>query len=214
MPAGVSFSIKEHAARLHGFVTALGIDRFHLVGHDLGGGVAQIFAVEHPEMVCDVSLLESVGYDLWPVQPITAMRTPIVRPLLMATFDMGAFRFIVKRGLYHKFLLTDELMAQFAMPFSTSAGRRSFMHFASSLDNNNLMEIADDLLHLDIPTLIVRGDADPYLPPEIAERLHAGIPGSRLVHFETASHFVQIDEPKLTADALVSLFQESHALVC
>ncbi len=211
MPAGVSFSIKDHAARLYDFVRELGIERFHLVGHDLGGGIAQIFAVQHPEMLHDMALLNSVGYDMWPVQPITAMRTPIVRQLLMATFDIGAFRLVVWRALHHKKLLTDELMAQFNAPLTTSPGRRAFMQFASSLDNNNLMEIADDLARLQVPTLIIRGDADPYLSPRIAERLNEGIPGSKLVRIPTASHFVQLDEPALVAGELLANF--SHVMV-
>ncbi len=210
MPLDVSYAIQDHADRLFEFANTLGIEKFHLVGHDLGGGTAQIFAVRHPEMLYDVSLLNSVGYDFWPVQPITAMRTPIVRQLLMATFDLGTLQLVIRRGVFHKELVTDALMAQFNMPLSTSAGRQAFMHFARCLDHHNLTDIADELRALTVPTLIIRGDADPYLSARISEQLHAEIPGSQYVRIATASHFVQLDEPGLTADALLGFFHEHH----
>ena len=55
-----------------------------------------------------------------------------------------------------------------------------------------------------MPVLIIRGDADPYLSAEIAERLHEDIPGSKLVRVAEASHFIQIDDPKRVTSELIS----------
>ena len=203
-PLDISYSIKDHARYLKAFVDQLGIDRFHFVGHDLGGGIGQIFAVSWPEQLQSLSLINSVGYDFWPVQPITIMRTPIVRQLMMSTFDHGAFRLMIRHGIYHKERVTDELMALFQEPMHTSEGRKAFLHFARCLDNRNLMEIASDLRGLSLPVLIVRGDADTYLLPAIAEQLHAEIPDSRLERIATAGHFIQEDEPEWLADQLLS----------
>ena len=204
MPLDVSYSLTAHAIRLKVFVEQLGIDRFHLVGHDLGGGISQIFAVNHPDMLYDLSLLNSVGYDFWPVQPITALRTPIIRQILMATMDIGAFKLLIDRGIFHKELLTEELMEQFYLPLKNSLGRKAFMHFARCLDNHNLTDITEELKQLKMPVLIIRGDEDPYLSAAIAERLHEDIPGSRLVRVPEASHFIQVDDPSLVTSELVS----------
>jgi pimeloyl-ACP methyl ester carboxylesterase len=106
-PLDVSYAIKDHAERLHEFVTRLGLAKFHFVGHDLGGGMGQIFAVRHPEMLHDLTVINTVAYDFWPVQPIIALRTPVLRLFLMASFDLGTFRLVVKRGLYYKDRVTD-----------------------------------------------------------------------------------------------------------
>lgn len=204
MPLDVSYSLKAHAERLKVFVDQLKIDRCHLVGHDLGGGIAQIFAVNNPDMLYDLALVNTVGYDFWPVQPITALRTPIIRQLLMATMDLGALRLLVSRGVFHKERLTDELMEQFFLPLQSSDGRKAFMHFARCLDNHNLTDITEPLQQLKMPVLIIRGDRDPYLSAEIAERLHQDISGSRLVRVAGASHFIQIDDPALVASELTS----------
>lgn len=211
LPLDESYALRDHAERIRELVEALGWDRFHFVGHDLGGGIGQIFAVRHPERLRDLALLNTVAYDFWPVQPILAMRTPMIRQLLMASVDWGTFRLIVRRGLYHPEALTPELLEYFLRPLRTAAGRKAFLHFARCLDNHQLTEIAEDLRHLPMPVLIVRGDADPYLSAVIAERLHAEIPHSRLRRIPTASHFLQEDEPQWLAQTLLQFWEANRA---
>lgn len=210
MSLDISYAIRDHTEYLHEFVTDLGLPPFHFVGHDLGGGIGQIFAIKHPDLLLDLSLLNTVAYDFWPVQPITAMRTPIVRSLLMATLDMGVFRLVVKRGIHNPERVTQELMDYFMAPFQTQEGRKAFLHFARSLDNHNLTEIEEDLRRLDLPVLILRGEEDPYLSGEIAQKLHREIPGSKLVLLPGASHFFQEDVPKQISAELMSFFESSH----
>lgn len=209
-PLDVSYALSDHATYLHEFVTALDLPRFHLVGHDLGGGIAQIFAVRHPELLWDLSLLNTVGYDFWPVQPISALRTPIVRQLLMATLDKGMFRLVVKRGVFHQDRVTQELMDLFLAPFKSEAGRKAFLHFARCLDNHNLMAISDELRRLPLPTLILRGQDDPYLSAGIAERLQREIPDSRLVILTKAGHFFQEEAPARILEELETFVGARH----
>ena len=204
-PLDLSYSLTAHAGYLRSFLDALGVGKVHFVGHDLGGGIGQIFAVRHPELLHDLTLINAVAHDFWPVQPIIAMRTPIIRQFMMAAVDAGALTLIVKRALFHKERATPELMELFMKPLRTSEGRKAFLHFAQCLDNRNLVDIAPDLRRLALPVLIVRGDGDVYLGGEIAERLLAEIPGSRLERIETGGHFVQEDEPELLA-RLISSF--------
>lgn len=205
-PLDVSYSLSDHAERLVPLLEELGIRRVHLVGHDVGGGVAQIFAVRYPERVIDLCLVNSVAYDYWPVQPITAMRTPILRHFAMATLDIGAFSMIVRRGLYRKDRLDPELLELFSAPMRPALGRKAFLHFARCLDNRNLTDIGADLQQLDLPVLLIRGEADVYLSEEISLRLKREIPGCRLLRIATGGHFIQEDEPQQIASALCAFW--------
>ncbi len=210
-PLDISYAIKDHAERLHEFITKLGLAKLHFVGHDLGGGMGQLYAVRHPERLYDLTMINTVAYDFWPVQPIIALRTPIVRQFIMASLDFGTFKLIVKRGTYHKDRVTNELMEFFMRPMQTVEGRKAFLHFAKCLDNHNLMEIEDELRRLNIPVLIIRGDADPYLCATISEKLHREIPGSRMVRIPTGGHFIQEDEPEKIAGELIDFFRKEDA---
>ncbi len=197
MPLDESYALPDHASRLEGFCDALGLGRIHLLGHDLGGGIGQIFAVRHQPRLQSLALLNSVGYDYWPVQPITAMRTPIIRQLLMSILDRSMFRRVVSRGIHRKDRVTAELMDLFMAPLERPQGRKAFLHFARCLDNRHLMEIAPGLRRLDLPVLVMRGADDAYLNSKIALRLHREIPGSILHEFAQAGHFCQEDVPEL-----------------
>jgi len=206
---GADLSIRAHAVRLRDFVDSIGLDRFHLVGHDVGGGISQIFAVRNPDRLHSLTLVNTVAYDFWPVQPIIAVRTPFLRQLAMATLDLGMLRLIVRRGLHHKDRLTAELLTKFHREVSAQESRRSFLRFTQCLDNTHLLEISEDLQKLGVPTLIIRGKQDVYLSAEISRRLHREIPGSRLANLDAAGHFIQIDQPQLLADHLKKHLSET-----
>lgn len=209
-PLNCSYALDAHAERLHALVTHLELKPFHFIGHDLGGGIGQIFAVHYPEQLLDLVLINSVAYDFWPVQPIIAMRTPIIREILMAALDLGGFKMLVKRGIHHQERVTDELMELFVKPVRNSEGKKAFLHFARCLDNHNLMDISDRLHALDLPVLIIRGDADPYLSATIAETLHRNLARATLLRIATGSHFVQEDEPDIVARAIIDFCQGHH----
>jgi len=205
-PLDVSYGIASQVERLEAFTRGLGWDRFSIVGHDIGGGIVQRFAVDHPDRLDHAVVMNGVAYDFWPVQPIILMRTPIIRQLAMASLDLGALRMIVRRGLFHKERATEELMAAFWKPMQTRAGRKAFLHFAGSLDNRDLTSIADGLRRSRVPFLIIRGMDDVYLSAEIAHKLHREIPGSRLLEIPEAGHFLQEDQPGRLVRELETFF--------
>lgn len=208
-PLDISYSLKSHSQRLNEFVKTLGIDKFHLVCHDVGGGIGQIFAVNYPDKLFDLTVINTVAYDFWPVQPIIAMRTPIIRQMAMATLDMGAFKLIVRRGLYHKERVTQELMDYFWEPMKSKEGRKAFLHFAKCLNNQDLMEIENDIKKIDLPVLIIRAKGDVYLNETISQKLHEEIVQSKLILIETAGHFIQEDEPEMLVSNICNFFDEN-----
>jgi pimeloyl-ACP methyl ester carboxylesterase len=188
----------------------LKLERVHLAAHDVGGGIAQILAVNHPEKFYDISLINSVAYNFWPVQPIIAMRTPIIRQLAMATLDVGALKLIVKRAFYHKEILNDNLMEKFAEQMKSKDSRKAFLHFARCLNNRDLTDISEDIKKIKIPVQIIRGEADVYLSKNISDELKRNIPNCKLHTIETAGHFAMLDEPVLISNLLLSFMKKSY----
>lgn len=212
-PEGVDYSIAAQAAMLMKLMDKLDVGNFHLVTHDIGCGIGQIMSVRNPGRIMSLVLMNPIGYDYWPVQPIITMRVPILRQIAMAAMDLGLLRAIIKLGVYHKQRVTDDLMAQFWKPLRDRYGRDGFLRLAKSLDNMQLMEIAEALKSLPMPVLIIRGDADPFLGSVITERLAADIPGARLVRIPTAGHFLQIDEPELVARLVLDFCTEASTAI-
>ncbi|MDE3072310.1 MAG: alpha/beta fold hydrolase [Pseudomonadota bacterium] len=59
--AGANYDIDAQAARLQAFVQTLGLQRFVLVGHSMGGAVAGVYAAEHPGHVAELALVDAFG---------------------------------------------------------------------------------------------------------------------------------------------------------
>ena len=205
-PASADLSPAAQARMLISFMDRLGLGSVHLVTHDIGGAIGQIMAVKRPARINSLTLINSVGYDYWPVQPIVTFRVPIVRQIAMSALDIKLFRRLVLRGVYHEERVTDEVMEKFFAPILKRDGRNGFLQLAKSLDNTQLMNIIDEIHALRMPVMIVRGDADVYLPSDIAERLHHNIHGSRLERIETAGHVIQLDEPDWLVGLLIDFF--------
>jgi pimeloyl-ACP methyl ester carboxylesterase len=162
--------------------------------------------VHHSDQLYDLAMLNPVAYDYWPVQPITAVRTPIIRQFMMSMLDLGSLKQIVRRGLYNRDRADDELMIYFQKTFQDPLRRKAFLHFAKCLNNQHLMEIATDLRALQLPVMIIRGEADLYLSSAITDKLSREIPNSQLVKMKTAGHFLQEDEPEAVVKILIEFF--------
>lgn len=62
-PKKTDYSIDSQSDILIKFIEKLNLKKVHLVGHDVGGGVAQLMAVKRPEQLIDLVMMNPVGYD-------------------------------------------------------------------------------------------------------------------------------------------------------
>lgn len=71
---GHDIGLSSQADRLLGWLDEMGLDDAVLVGHDLGGGVAQIAAARAPDCFSGLVLTNAVCYDSWPIPSVKLMR--------------------------------------------------------------------------------------------------------------------------------------------
>jgi len=204
------YSIKNQASILIELIKKLNLGKTHVVGHDIGGGIAQIMSVKFPQLIHDVVLINTIGYNYWPVQPITTMRTPIFRQFAMMSLDLGMLQKLIKKGLYKKESYTEEFRSLVWEEMANKKRRKSFLHFAKSLNNQHLMEIASELKNIKLPVLIIRGEGDVYLNSIISSRLKEDIPSSEILRIRTGGHFIQEDEPDLLIQKISEFYNKNQ----
>jgi pimeloyl-ACP methyl ester carboxylesterase len=59
---------------------------------------------------------------------------------------------------------------------------------------------------IEVPTLVVVGEADALTPPAASEAMTAAIPGARLVRIPGAGHLTPMERPRAVADSLAEFF--------
>ena len=176
------------------FMDALGLRQANIVGHDTGGGVALIMAIEHPERVKRLVLSNVVAYDSWPIDDMIALGNPNWRskpPQEVAEFVAGG----LPDGLRNPNSLTEEFRAGIVAPYSDEEGKISLIRNASALNTNHTTALIDRHKEIAALTLVLWGVHDPWQTIRDGESLAREIPGARLVRLENASHWLQQDAP-------------------
>jgi len=202
-PDGAAVSVSAHAARALAVLDTLQVKRACVVGHDLGGAVAQWMAVHAPSRVSRLALVNSVGLDAWP-----RWRTRVARALsgvarrLPAPLIAGEAHAALLAGFADR----DEgrhALDQFLRPFARPAGRAALL---SHLDAQRPDETAKlPLVAVVAPTVVMHGARDPFVPMAIGRRLHAAIPGATLSVVDDGAHFLPLEAPDRVAAELGAL---------
>jgi 2-hydroxymuconate-semialdehyde hydrolase len=206
-PRARPVSIHGHADRTIQLFDALGIREACVVGHDIGGGVAQSMAVRYPERVSRLCLVDSVAFDGWPRREIRLARAvlPVARHLPPAWL-LGMLRGAMVRG-YSDHDRGVHSVAHYVRPFGGTDGRDALVRHLTELDVSDTVGLAARLKDVDRPAVIVWGEDDPFLPSNMARRLSAAMPHATLDMIPGARHFTPEEAPRRIGDALTTLLR-------
>lgn len=204
-PTGQSLGVRGHAERVIELLDVLGINYACVVGHDLGGGVAQAMAVRWPQRVSRLCLVSSVAYDCWPARELRLLRAmlPLTRHLPPAWL-LGFLRKEVLRG-YMDHERGAHSLDRYLKPFGTSEGRDALVEHLQALDPAETTALGPRLKDLVMPTSVVIGAHDPFVTTATAERLAQEIPGASIDVIADGRHFIPEESPEAVADAIARL---------
>jgi pimeloyl-ACP methyl ester carboxylesterase len=203
---GFDRSISRQAEALDAWMDRLGVVDAVVVGHDLGGGVAQHLAIRFPRRVARLCLMNSICYDSWPIEILVQLGHPVVARRLSAQAVQRVLRMALKRSGFAT-APPDGLLEGLLAPYATEVGKTSLVRDAAALNTNQTQELVPRLAHMAVPTLLVWGVDDPFQPVKWGERLAWEIPGSKLVRVEHARHFVMWDQPHAVMTALEAFLE-------
>lgn len=173
-------TIGDYRDFVRDLLDALGIDRTVLVGHSMGGGIAQSFALAYPDRLAALVL---VG---------TGARLRVHPDIFAAVRrgDMTAAGQLISRWAY----------SQTALPATVAQGAEAFVrNRATVLEGDFLACDAFDVMGqipaIRVPTLVVCGEDDRMTPEKYARFLREGIPGAALTVIPRAGHMVMLESP-------------------
>jgi haloalkane dehalogenase len=201
-------SLETQARMVVQLLDHLGLEKVHLVGHDTGGGVGLILAVDHRERLQTLTLSNAVAYDSWPIGDMIALGDPgwSQRPAAeIVEFVKGG----LPDGISRSERLTEEWMDGILAPYADTEGALSLIRNAAALNTNHTSALTPLLGSITTPTLLLWGVDDPWQRLGDALRLHQDIPGSQLIAVDNASHWIPQDAPIEFAQALLG-FLASH----
>lgn len=182
---------------------AEGVGRAHVIGASMGGVIAQIIAVRHPERVRSLVLAcTSCRHHPW--------RRELFEEWIAAVEQAGihalradALQWLVGPRFRARFGVWVNLLARLVLnsdPAAFAAQTRAIL--------NGNDDLRFELVYVAAPTLVITGSQDTLTPIGDAEELAELIPNARLVELRGAAHGLMVESPNAFNGAVRAFLDE------
>ena len=210
----VDTSVSGQVPILQALLSHWGLDRPHIVAHDIGGAVAQRFCVFNSHKARSLTLIDTVSFDSWPSKRTNEQMKAGLDALIKKpdAEHRAYFRDWILSTVHDKDRIRAGSLDAFVDLISGPVGQGSFFqHQVSHYDPKHTAELDDRLAELgNLPVQIIWGENDAWQVVDWAHKLHAAIPGSTLHILPECGHFAMEDKPAEISN-LVKDFLSTHS---
>ena len=223
-PAGFSYTSANQMLELDAVIKQLGLGKVVLVAHDASGPPAIDWAIDQPERIAGLVLLNTYYCEmptLRPPEAIWLFSTPFIRNIARPVSQM--FGNLIFRRMYQwqvgRFFRDADVRSDFVPLLyqqfdAIPSARPAFFSLNEDLlpTIRSRSKMIPKLKDFRRPVRIIFGDADPYLNKGVAQSFHELFPTSELFLMPGARHFVQMDEPEEVARLILSMPLEGNTM--
>jgi pimeloyl-ACP methyl ester carboxylesterase len=197
-----SFSPFDYTPFLDDFINILNLDKVSLVGQSLGGGIALYYALQFPQKVNKLVLVDNAGLGKEVIWTLRWMSLPLVGELFSYPSRKGVEIFF-KLAVRNRALVTKDFVELYYDIFSRPGFQKFFLRLLRQIVNIRgareeiLGPIMSNLSKITQPVLIIWGDKDRVLPLKQAYLGKEKLPNAKLKIMEGCGHipfFEQSDE--------------------
>jgi pimeloyl-ACP methyl ester carboxylesterase len=207
-----SYTVPDHAAWVLQFLSDLGIERFSLVGHSMGGNIAAQIAISAPERVDALALLSPALYSdrlhgakvyLMPVSGSVVLRFARLGSGLLASVGTFGYK-LTNRARLRVWARTQQLFASASPQDAVTAQLAALIRNPLRLDS----------LNQSIPVLLIHGTKDRVIPLRHSKDMHRSRPhNTALLIYADADHNPLDSDPhRLARDIAQFLIQSAVQL--
>jgi pimeloyl-ACP methyl ester carboxylesterase len=212
------YSLGAHANTLRDLLDALGYERATVIGQSLGGGVVMQFAYQFLERCERLVLVGSGGLGrevTFYLRMLTVPGFESVLPIFCTPRlrDLGnrVATWLGRAGV-RSTPAREEIWQSYASLADAASRRAFFRSLHEVIDFSGQAVSALNRLYraAHLPTLIVWGARDPFIPVSHALAAHEAIPGSRLEIFEGVGHYPHCEAPERFVEVLVDFITSTE----
>ena len=187
---GKGWSIRRCAIETVALLEELLTTPAHVVGISMGGTIAQQIALDSPQMVGKLVLVNTFAI----LRPVTfsGWFYFLQRLILVHTLGLSSQARFVARRIFPR--PEQDEIRQILIESITSADPRAYRAAMRALGLFNSM---GRLVEIKAPTLVVTSENDTTVPPVHQQLLVEGIPGAQQVIIPGAGHAVSVDSPEV-----------------
>ncbi len=172
--------IGRYADDVRAFLKILGLPKLFLVGHSMGGAIAQTLALNFPEMIKGIALVGTgAKLKVFPsvLDGIRDHFEETVRNIVRFAYSRKASPELIKRGVEELKRCKPEVL---------------YGDFVAC----DRFDVMNDVEKIHLPALVICGNEDELTPVKYSQFLHSRIGGSRLEILPDAGHLVMMEAPE------------------
>lgn len=211
-PEQYDYSTQNHSKTLEKFVLEKKLDNITLVVHDFGGPIGLNFAIQRPEKIRNLVILNSWLWSSEDNPDFIKLSKILKSPLLPFLYRYLNFspKFILPKSFGdHK--LSTRLLRQYTKPFEDKTQRNGALAFAKSLLNDQdwFEELWNKRHTISTkPTLFIWGVKDPVIKPQYLDKFISGFTNSKTIRLETSGHFPQEEQPEIVTKSILDFMTD------
>jgi len=202
------YSLPPQRSRVSGFVKALGLEQFHVVGHSMGGHLAALYTYKYPEQVLSMALFNNSGIDTPDENDMQRALAEGDNPLVVKSledFD-GLLAFVSYKQPFVPWPVKG-VLAQRAL--DDAEFNESIFGSLESDSSSNLEPI---LANIEAPVLILWGEYDRVRDASSVNVMRPLLPRTEVVIMKETGHLPMLERPAETATHYLE-FLEDYLLV-
>lgn len=197
--------------QIHAFMDSKGISQAHLIGNSMGGGLALSFAIDYPEQVHSLTLLNALGYPLEiPFYMSFGKHVTKICPVFLGP---TMIRYGLKQIVYNQELVTDEQVEAYSLPYRFPGGIKASLATLDNFDNQILVKMERHYPSLHTPALIIWGDHDQLIPLSHYEKFIKDFPHAEKLLINNCGHIPQEEAPDEVLAILLPFLEKERIVI-
>ncbi len=202
------YEVKNDVVFISKLLQHLNIQHAHIVGSSLGGRIAWQYALEFPNHVSSLTLINALGYpqDSWP-PAIEMGQWPIVDKLVTSLSSKFMYRYGLEDVYFSRALIDDELVDRY-FELSQYPGNSAALlkRVKARLDKDSNL-----IAGIRVPTLVLWGENDIYFPVRNAHRFKDDIKNSQIYTYSNVGHLPMEEVPEISLIHFLSFIKNEES---
>ncbi len=202
------YSLDRMARDAVAVLDAEGVSRAHIIGASMGGVIAQIIGVLHPERTRSLVLAcTSCRHHQWRRELLQEWADAVLERGSTAALGDDGLRWLVGPRLRKRFGMWLNILARILLHADPKGFARQVQAILDAPD-----ALRFELRHVRVPALVITGSQDALTPIGDAEELAEMIPFAQLVELRGAAHGVMVEAPNAFNDAVLDFLDRVSGL--
>jgi len=206
-PRGAKYDTFTLMKEVNKWMNVMGLKDVVFVGNSLGGAIAVLMALEHPDKTVQVVLIDSAGYPIKKPFIIRMAKMPLAGEITKLFFGRWMVRWNLKEGYFNDDLISEKTIDAYYNRMCTENVLDAKVALARSIDFDAFTPYIKRISEIKNRTLIIWGENDEWIPVESGHKFRKDLSNSTLVILPECGHIPQEEKPEQTAKIIIDFIE-------